>query len=199
MPSDCRIINAMAGLRPKLTRRLNMLANTPIRQLPIGRRIMSASFTLYACRAPPTRPPTGGHGRQAGVVLPSRRHRRRRTDVPCGRRVRADLQPRLRRRRQRFRPIGRGRSAPGLDDGRRQGQLDRVAVLAAPVRGAQRADRQHHEAGDRLHRGQAVRRAQRRRLAGHADRVCPATRRATWTPAAARPSSSSTSRTISCW
>ena len=52
----------------------------------------------------------------------------------------------------------------------RQGNADRVAVLAAPVRGAQRPDRQHDEAGDRLDRGQAVRRAQRRGLAGHADR-----------------------------
>ena len=42
--------------------------------------------------------------------------------------------------------------------------------LAAPLRGAQRPDRRHDEAGDRLDRGQAFRRAQRRGLAGHADR-----------------------------
>ena len=45
-----------------------------------------------------------------------------------------------------------------------------MAVFAAPVRGAQRPDRRHDEAGDRVDRGQAVRRAQRRGLAGHADR-----------------------------
>ena len=56
----------------------------------------------------------------------------------------------------------------------------------------QRPDRQHDEAGDRLHRGQAVCRAQRRRLEGHADRPVRLRVRRPPTPAAARPSSSST-------
>ena len=59
----------------------------------------------------------------------------------------------------------------GVHDGRREGQHDRLAVLAAPVRGAHRQDRQHHEAGNRLDRGQAVRRSQRRGLEGHLDRA----------------------------
>ena len=54
---------------------------------------------------------------------------------------------------------------------------------AAPLRGAQRPDRQHDEAGDRLDRGQALRRAQRRRLAGHAAGLSSATpQRSTSTP-----------------
>ena len=118
-------------------------------------------------RADPTA--DDGHGHQARLVLPAGQRGRRGADVSRGRRLRPGVQPRLRRRRQRLGPAGRGRGARGVDDGRRQGQHHRLAVLAAAVRGAQRADRQHHEAGDRLDRGQAVCRAQRRRLAGHAD------------------------------
>ena len=50
---------------------------------------------------------------------------------------------------------------------------------ATPVGGSRRSHRRHHEAGDRLDRGQAIRRAQRRRRAGHPDRTgrLPAGRR----------------------
>ena len=70
---------------------------------------------------------------------------------------------------QRFRPAPRWRGPGGHDHGRRQGQHRSPGCTPAPVRGAQRQDRQHDEAGHRLDRGQAVRRAQRRGLEGHAD------------------------------
>ena len=93
--------------------------------------------------------------------------RGRRPDVPVRGWPGTDVQPRLRSGRQRLGPTSRGGGAGGVDDGRREGQRNRVAVLPAPVRGADRQDRQHHEAGDRFHRGQAVHRAQRCRLERH--------------------------------
>ena len=118
-------------------------------------------------RPPPGRP----HDSQACGVLLAGRRRRHGADVPVRRRIGAGVQPGLRSRRQRLGAASRGRGARGVDDGRREGQHHRLAVLAAPLRGAQRQDRQHDEAGDRLHRGQAVRRPQRGGLEGHADRA----------------------------
>ena len=64
-----------------------------------------------------------------------------------------------------------GRGADRLHDGGRRREPDRVALRAASLGGAQRTDRRHHETGDRLDRGQALRRAQRRGSAGHPDRA----------------------------
>ena len=118
-------------------------------------------------RPPPGRP----HDSQACGVLLVGRCRRHGADVPAGGWTGADVQSSLGSGRQRLGPAPRGRGAGRVDDGRREGQHHRLAVLATPVRGAQRQNRQHDEAGDRLDRGQAVRRAQRSGLEGHPDRA----------------------------
>jgi hypothetical protein len=112
----------------------------------------------------------GGHDHQAGVVLPVGQCGRRGVDVPGGRRIWPAVEPSVRCGCQRFSPTRRGRGARGVDDGRRERQRHRLALFAAPVRGAHRRDRQHDEAGHRLDRGQTVCRAQRRGLEGHPDR-----------------------------
>ena len=102
--------------------------------------------------------------------LPARQCARRGAAVPHRRRGGPDVQPGLRHRRQRIGPTPPGRRSRSDHHGRFQGQHHRLAVLPAPVRGNQRQDRRHHEAGHRLDRGQKVRRAQRRGLERHADR-----------------------------
>ena len=73
---------------------------------------------------------------QVGGMLCLGRSSRGGTDVPVRRRHWVDVQPCLRHRRQRLRAAYTGRRPAGVDDGRRGRQPDRVAVFAAPVRGA---------------------------------------------------------------
>ena len=159
--------------RPCRHRSLRMIehpAARPSARIPPSRGSRRMTWLLCShVRATVDAATDGGDGHQARLVHLIGQRDRRRADVPPRRRLRPDVQPRLRRRRQRLGPAGRGRGARGVDDGGRQGQHDRVAVFPAPVRGAERSDRQHHEVGYRLDRGQALRRAQRRRLEGHAD------------------------------
>jgi len=125
------------------------------------------------------------------------RHRRRRDDVYRGGRVWACLQPRIRTCRT-VRPNWRRDEAAGLDDGRRQGQRHRVAVLDSADSKAKRSDRQHHELRSSL-RDKALPKHNGVGLAGHVDGSVRPTSTATSTPAADRPSSRRMGRNYQRW
>lgn len=91
------------------------------------------------------------------------------------------------------------RGAARHDDGRCLGHAHRVAVRAAPLGRAQRSDRQHHEARDRLDRGQTLHRTQRSGPTGDTQRAFRLSAGYRQRTRGVDPSSSSTSRTTTFW